>query len=229
MNPLRKREAGRGQEEKHLQAGGDWVLALPRTGHSPGTGFPHLYREGHSPCQPPSKGLNVASVKRQGRNSFANCKMQPNWVPGSGHSERWRLRHCLRPRGSFEIPQIPNSFSPIPSTSLDSSVLKSERPDRGVAEAWREEEVLPWTGPHPHTDSGRVHTSHTVGKTPPVASESRQLASGFVEINERSPDGEDGLWSSALVPLMITLSVRFYVHPDSASAPLLGEGWNGRR
>ena len=29
----------------------------------------------------------------------------------------------------------------------------SERPDRGVAEAWREEEVLPWTGPHTHTDS----------------------------------------------------------------------------
>lgn len=70
----------------------------------------------------------------------------------------WRPRHCLRPGGSFEIPQIPNSFSPIPSNSLDSSVLKSERPDRGVAEAWREEEVLPWTDPHPNTDSEAAST-----------------------------------------------------------------------
>lgn len=54
----------RAGEEKHLQAGGN-VLALPRTGHSPGLGFLTCTERGTVPASLPSKGLNAASVKRQ--------------------------------------------------------------------------------------------------------------------------------------------------------------------
>lgn len=65
----------------------------------------------------------------------------------------WQQKHCWRPRGSFEHPQIPNtcSFSPFPSTSLTSSVLGSGRRDHGIAEVWGEE-LLPWAGPYSHSE-----------------------------------------------------------------------------
>lgn len=78
LSPLRKREAGIGQEGKHLQGGGrGWVRALPRTGYFPlGLSFLACPEGEHTPCLTSSKGLNEAFVRERVWKSFANCEAQ---------------------------------------------------------------------------------------------------------------------------------------------------------
>lgn len=187
MSLLREREAGSGQEEQHLQGGGGWVAALPRTSHFPlRLGFLTCTKGEHNPCLAPPKGLSVT----WGWKSFAHCKVQRTHG-GSGEWRQLSLRnentvwaHRVR-----EYPQIPNvcSFSLLPSASLASSALGSERFDPGVTEAWGEEEP-----PTPTLNLRLGHTSHTIGKTPLVASDPHRLASAFLEINKYTHDGGKG-------------------------------------
>lgn len=90
------------------------------------------------------------------------------------------MKTLFRPTGSREYPQIPNvcSFSLLPSASLASSALGSERFDPGVTAAWGDEQL-----PTPTLSQRLGPTSHTLGKTPLVASDPHRLASAFLEIN----------------------------------------------
>lgn len=61
----------------------------------------------------------------------------------------------------LRAPSDPELLLPVPSTSLESSVLESRRLNHGVTEAWREEELLSRAGPHSHSESEAAATPAT--------------------------------------------------------------------
>lgn len=145
---------GRKNSTYREEGGGGWVLAGPRTRSlPPETRFPHLYK-GPAQSLPGSPQVSQRGFsERTGVEEL--CKKSsmvhacrppaapgpwPSWALGSGDTSK----HCLRPGGPFEYLQIPNACS--------SPCCRQASSDRGVAGHQGGEELLPWAGPHSHSE-----------------------------------------------------------------------------